>query len=231
MQRDKNVTIKNKTTIFKMKKIAFALLAAAALLATTSCNNVETYAEKMDRENDAIKIFLKKKGIKTISEAQFEQRGFMTNVSDNEYVLINSSGVYMQIERKGCGEPIKDGEVATPVLCRFTETNILTDSLLLDNRLYNYLSALPDKMFVTNTSGTFTASFDTNNSLMYQVYGSASVPSGWLTPLPYINIGRQKSKGDEIAKVNLIVPHSQGQSYATLGVYPCFYTITYERGL
>lgn len=71
-----------------MKKIAFALLAAAALLATTSCNNIETYAEKMDRENDAIKIFLKKKGIKTISEAQFEQRGFTTNVSDLSLIHI-----------------------------------------------------------------------------------------------------------------------------------------------
>ncbi|RRD00309.1 DUF4827 domain-containing protein [Prevotella sp. OH937_COT-195] len=214
-----------------MKKMLFALLTVVAVFTAMSCNDVETYAEKIDRENEAIKLFLKKKGIRTISETQFEQQGFTTNVANNEYVLIKSSGVYMQLERKGCGEEIKDGETATPVLCRFTETNILTDSLLLDNRTNNYLSAIPDKMFVTNTSGTFTASFDTNKSIMYQVYGSASVPSGWLAPMPYIKIGRPKNKEEEIAKVNLIVPHSQGQSYATIGVYPCFYTITYERGI
>ena len=34
----------------------------------------------------------------------------------------------------------------------------------------------------------------------------------------------------EIAKVRLIVPHGEGQSSASSNVYPCFYTITYERG-
>ena len=65
---------------------------------------------------------------------------------------------------------------------------------------------------------------------MSMVYGN-SVPSGWLVPLSYINLGRPQNPTDEIAKVKLIVPHSQGQSYATQSVYPCYYIITYEKGI
>ncbi|MDD7317603.1 MAG: DUF4827 domain-containing protein [Prevotella sp.] len=213
-----------------MKKTLFTLLAVVTLMMTASCNKIETYAEQMEKENDAIKLFIRENKIKVISENVFEQQGFTTDVASNEYVLFNSSGVYMQIVRKGCGELIQNGERAT-ILCRFTEKNILTDSIMLDNRIYHQFSSILDKMVVTNTSGTFTASFDMNSSLMYHAYGSASVPSGWLAPLPYIKIGRQSDKEEEIAQVNLIVPHSQGQSYATAGVYPCFYTITYERGM
>ena len=61
-------------------------------------------------------------------------------------------------------------------------------------------------------------------------YGTTAVPNGWLVPLTYINIGRPSEPGDQIAKVNLIVPHTQGQYYASANVYPCLYNITYERG-
>ena len=86
-----------------------------------------------------------------------------------------------------------------------------------------------DKMTVKNTSGTFTASFISGESLMYTKYSSQAVPSGWLVPLSYINLGRTP-KGEEIAKVRLIVPHTQGQSDASKNVYPCLYEITYALG-
>ena len=213
-----------------MKKTLFALVSLAVLMLSTSCNHTETYAEQIDKENNAIKRFIVDKGIKVISETEFAQKNYTTDVSKNEYVLIRSSGVYIQVVRKGCGEKIKNGET-TGVLCRFTEKNIMTDSTSLNNMTDSYYAAIPEKMTVTNTSGTFTASFDTNSSLMYEAYGSASVPSGWLAPLPYINIGRPINENDEKAKVNLIVPHTQGHNYASSRVYPCFYTITYERGL
>lgn len=75
----------------------------------------------------------------------------------------------MQIVRNGCGEKIKDGETAT-VLCRFTEKNILTDSIQLSNDILQY-NSIVDKMTVTNTSGTFTASFIYGESVMNWVYG------------------------------------------------------------
>ena len=212
-----------------MKKTIFALMSVVVMLLSTSCNHVETYAEQIEKENNAINKFIKDKGIKIISETEFAQKNYTTNVSQNEYVLIKSSGVYMQIVRQGCGEKIKDGETAT-VICRFSETNVMQDVEVLDNAHSYYYVTLPDKMSVKNTSGTFTASFDTSNSLMYQTYGSASVPAGWLAPMSYIKIGRPMDNDDEIAKVNLIVPHTQGHSYASSEVIPFFYKITYQRG-
>jgi hypothetical protein len=63
--------------------------------------------------------------------------------------------------------------------------------------------------------------------MMFSSYG-ASVPSGWLVPFNYINVGRQTNPDDEIAMVKLIVPHTQGQAYASSSVYPCYYVITYQ---
>ena len=55
------------------------------------------------------------------------------------------------------------------------------------------------------------------------------VPNGWIIPLQYVKVGRQTSADSGIAKVRLIVPHSQGQSDATSNVYPCFYELTYQE--
>ena len=145
-------------------------------------------------------------------------------------MYLNNSGCYLQIIRKGCGEKLKDGETAT-ILCRYQEYNLLTDSLQSSNMIGYYISVV-DKMNVTNTSGTFTGTFKAGESLMYTLYGSGSttVPSGWLVPLSYINIGRQDSEDNEIARIRIIVPHTQGHAYATQGVYPCLYDLTYEKG-
>ena len=217
------------------KSILFLLSMLVAFVSVgslTSCDDDETYADQKDREREAINAYIVKNGIKVISEQEFQAKDSVTDVSKNEYVLFENTGVYMQIVRKGCGKKLKNGETST-ILCRFDETNLLTDSLQLSNNNL-YWSAIVDKMTVNNTSGTFTAWFDTSSSLMYTAYGKSygttAVPNGWLVPLTYINIGRPSEPGDQIAKVNLIVPHTQGQYYASANVYPCLYNITYERG-
>ena len=187
------------------------LLALVGAVVFTSCSDSETYADQKKKERSAINSYIAKNGIKVISEDEFFKDS-LTDTTKNEFVLFESSGVYMQIIRKGCGEKIKDGENAT-VLCRFTERNLLTDSLQLSNDIISYAS-LVDKMNVKRNSGTFTASFDASSSVMYSVYGSTSVPSGWLVPLAYIKLGRPASENDQIAKVRIIVPHTQGQQYA-----------------
>ena len=210
-----------------MRKLSMLLLALVGAVVFTSCSDSETYADQKKKERSAINSYIAKNGIKVISEDEFFKDS-LTDTTKNEFVLFESSGVYMQIIRKGCGEKIKDGENAT-VLCRFTERNLLTDSLQLSNDIISYAS-LVDKMNVKRNSGTFTASFDASSSVMYSVYGSTSVPSGWLVPLAYIKLGRPASENDQIAKVRIIVPHTQGQQYAVQGVYPCLYDITYKRG-
>lgn len=211
------------------KKIAcllFAFVGMVAMLA--SCNDSETYADQKKRERSAINSFVKEQGISVISEDQFEQQGYVTDTAKNEFVYLDRSGVYMQIVRQGCGKKIEKGETCT-VLCRYSEYNLLTDSLQSTNMAAYYISVV-DKMSVTNTSGTFTASFIEGESLMYSLYSSTSVPAGWLVPLTYINVGRPASEDEDIARVRLIVPHSQGHSNAASSVYPCYYDITYERG-
>lgn len=213
----------------KMKKIVYLFVALTAIVAAiSSCSDSETYADQKKRERSAINKYITDNNIKVLTEAEFKAQNCTTDTSKHEYVYLDNSGVYMQIIRKGCGKKLQNNETAT-VLCRYKEYNMLTDSLQSTNMIGYYISVV-DKMNVTNTSGTFTATFQKGESLMYSLYGSTSVPSGWLAPFTYINLGRQDSEDNEIAHVRIIVPHTQGHSYATSGVYPCLYDITYQRG-
>ena len=74
-----------------MKKISFLLGILTVVLAFSSCNKTETYADQLDRENEAINAYIVKHGIKVISEEQFEKQGNTTDVSKNQYVLFASS--------------------------------------------------------------------------------------------------------------------------------------------
>jgi hypothetical protein len=114
----------------------------------------------------------------------------------------------------------------------------LTDSVLIrnDQKSSFYLTSIGqyidtsqyvDKMFVTRNGTTITAMFE--SGMMQACHSSTSVPGGWLVPLNYINVGRPEKEDDQIAKVRLIVPHSQGTADASSTVFPCYYEITYER--
>lgn len=211
-----------------MKKLNLIIMTLVAVMALAACNDSVTYADLKKKERNAINRYITSHKIQKITEAEFEKKGFVTDTTKNEYVLFESTGVYMQIVRKGDGEKLKEGETAT-VLCRFKEYNILEgDSALQLTNITQY-SWQVDKMSVKNTSGTFKASFISGESLMYSKYSSKAVPSGWLVPLSYINLGRIP-KGEETALVRLIVPHTQGQSDATKNVYPCLYELSLERG-
>lgn len=227
----------------KTSYLLFTLLLLACIL--NSCNDGETYAEQKEKEYNAIQSFLNrnvcvrdKEGniicdigkITPISEEQFLAQDSTTDLSSNQYVLFSNSGVYMQIIRKGTGEKLERGKTAR-IICRFIEFNILGDSIQLRNDV-NYWHPSPDIIEISNNSGSFTANFDTEISgggAMYLTYGSTSVPSGWLIPFSYIRIGRQDSEDEGIAKVRLIVPHSEGQTSAASNVYPCFYEITFQK--
>ena len=211
------------------------MLLAMVVSLFAACNDYETYSDLKKKERQAISKFLVDSAINVISEKQFEEQGQTTDLKKNQYVLLDKSGVYMQIIRKGCGQQVGSGKTVN-VLCRFSETNILTDSMLIRNDIvgtiymngqYIDVSQYVDKMTVQRNGSTFQASFVSGMMQLY--HGTSSVPSGWLVPLLYINVGRPLQEGDEIAKVKLIVPHSQGTQTASQSVYPAFYVITYQR--
>lgn len=226
---------KIKTTV-----LLFAIACSAGL--TTSCEDEDSYAELRKTEHAQIKNFIKNgttivdketgdvllhvDPITVISEETFYANDSTTNVANNEYVVFNGSGVYMQIVRQGSGKRLEDKENAT-VVCRYTEFNIAADSIQSSNDNSANDEIYRDIMSVTKNYGSITATFLPTGK-MYQIYGT-SVPSGWILPLQFVNLGRYVADAD-IAKVRIIVPSTEGQSDAMSNVYPCFYEITYMRG-
>lgn len=207
-----------------MKRIAYSLLVLAAVMLFASCDDYETYGDKKEKERDAISAFIRDEGIVVINESQFEAQGQTTDTAKNEYVYLAKSGVYMQIVRKGSGSMLEENKQVN-LLCRYTEFNIADRAMQTYNYFISPSTRMPEKMTVTRTGSSYTASFA--SGVMFSTYG-ASVPAGWLIPLQYVKVGRQDSD-EEIAKVKIIVPHTQGQANATSNVYSCFYTITYQR--
>lgn len=220
-----------------MNKIIYTLLFVFVMMGLTSCNDYETYADLKEKEQNAISNFIAREGIRVIDESTFKAQGETTDTAENQFVRMSRTGVYMQIVRKGCGKQLGTKESAS-LLCRFMEKNLLTDSVLVRNdqkgsiyysSLGQYIdpSQYVDKMYVTRNGTTITAMFE--SGMMQNYHSSTSVPGGWLVPLNYINVGRPEKESDEIAKVRLIVPHSQGTADASSSVYPCYYEISYER--
>ncbi len=222
-----------------MKRIIYPLLLVCTLLLTAGCESYETYSDLKEKEQHAINQFISDSGISVIDETTFNAQGQTTDVSKNQFVRFSHNGVYMQIVRKGVGTPIAENTKEI-ILCRFLEKNLETGTIEVRNDINSYVtlsgvgtvdvSQYIDKMKVTRTGSTIQATFI--EGLMYQYHASSTVPSGWLVPLNYVNVDAYAGNvNDEIAKVKLIVPHSQGSSDATASVVPYYYEITYQRAL
>lgn len=204
-----------------MKKTILMLGTFLGLCILVSCNDYETYADQKEKERDAINEFIAFRGINVIEEATFHAQNNTTSTANNQYVYLNNSGVYMQIVREGCGRPLENGE-NTELQIRFYEQSIFDTATVISNNSATYN---PDVMSISRTGSNFTASF--TEGVMYSYY-SASVPAGWLVPFSYIKVDPADATGN-IAKVRLIVPHTQGHSIASSNVRPYFYEITFQR--
>ena len=199
-------------------KFKWLLLPLLALF-FVACDDEVSYSDMKERETRAVKEFIRSEGINVISFNDFIKNESTNDVENNEYVIIDD--VYMQIVRNPKGvegaRQMRDGETLN-VMARFVEYNISEADTILGNV---FDSDNPDYMRVKLDHGSYSATF--TNGYMAITYGSA-VPTGWLTPLPYIYFTRRQS---QTAKVRLIVPHTKGTSTASSYVYPCFYEITF----
>ena len=90
------------------------------MIAFASCKDTETYADKKKKERAAINQYIANHKVNVISEQQFLSQDTTTDTTKNQFVLFNSSGVYMQIVRPGSGEVLGRNASAN-VLLRYTE--------------------------------------------------------------------------------------------------------------
>lgn len=218
MKVEQSIEVLN-ISMLKDKFCKFSLFLLLALF-FASCDDTVTYSEMKEKERDAVNAYIKEKGINIISFEQFVANDSTTDVSKNEYVLVDD--IYVQIvnnpkKKDATAYSIKDGD-NIDLLVRYYEYNIQED----DTISANVYAADPDEMRVTNTSGSFQATF--TSGVMKTVYGG-SVPTGWLVPLRFLTFTRKQSN---LAKVNIIVPHTKGTSNAATYVYPCLYQISYQ---
>lgn len=211
-----------------------------------SCDNGITYAEKKEKEKDAIQSWLTKHDYKIISEEQFLKQDTTTN--RDEFVFLKKDGIYMNIIKRGKGKSIlKDRrytmvsryiEIAlSEVKDSFSAGDTLSGNMNLksfpvlgnpDWSLDQYM-VNPDYYMLTVERGTYQANFK-DISMMAYVYGNSSVPSGWMIPLKYLKPARTLPvlPSEDIARVRIIVPHDLGTIKASQYVYPCLYEITYS---
>lgn len=186
-------------------------------------DDFDEYSKLKEAEREAIDSYIRLHNINVISYEQFIAKDLITDVCNNEYVLVDD--IYMQIvnnpkENDATAYCINDGDNVN-LLVRYCECDVLNGDTLTTN-IY---SAEPDEMRVANHFGSYVATF--MSGVMNSVYGSA-VPAGWLVPLRFLSFTR---KQNNLAKVNIIVPHIKGTSAAASAVCPCFYTITFQSGI
>jgi len=207
-----------------MKKSSVLLVVLMGwLMAFQSCDDSKTYAEMKEDERESIRRFIELNNINVITEKQFQEQDSTTDLSANEYVLFEESGVYMQVVNRGNGELLKDGRYE--ILARFWEM-MINEEGKLDTIATNHYNDHSDEFKLTKNRDSFSASFSTEGGgEMYSTHGSAYVPSGWLLPFNYLKVGRETSAR---SKIKLIVPHSEGTSTASQQVIPCFYELTYQ---
>ena len=190
----------------KLHLIYYIAASVAVLLTAASCKKDMTYAEMKEKERDAISRFISRDvTIRDHDGNELIHVGRINTISEEQF---KAQGETTNVERN---EYVMFGTVQSS-----------NETL--------YYNTTPDIIDIANAYGTFTASFNTSNGggAMYRRYGSTSVPAGWLIPFTYVRLGRQISD-EQIAKVRIIVPHSQGQSDASSNVYPCFYQISFQE--
>ena len=96
-----------------MKKLVFlflSLLAAGGIF--QACDDSKTYAEMLEDEKNAVNKFIKDKGIRIISQDEFEKNDTVTNLDRNEYVAVAD---YRPVTVASDKIKKKDGDLSIPV--------------------------------------------------------------------------------------------------------------------
>ena len=194
-----------------------------------ACDDSKTYAEMLEDEKNAVNKFIKDKGIRIISQDEFEKNDTVTNLDRNEYVAL-SDGVYMQIVDRGSAENKTDTFANNNEICvRYIEEDIMARDTTCFNVFLeewgdaNQLYTNP-AVFRYVAEGSYVyGTFIQMDYYWASYYQSTAVPAGWLLALPFVR---------NYAHVRLIVPSKVGHSSAQQYVNPYYYDIwTFSKAL
>lgn len=172
-----------------MKKLIGGILALLTLVFLfPSCDDTESYADKLKKEKKNISNFLTENKIDLIYE--YPEDG---EFKDNQFFYDKSAGIYIQVVDTGNGKRASNSGVLSVVNVRYSETRELPDTTKYSNSGAGGGAPLE---FIYGLPATYTES--TTSSGYY--FKSASLAY----PLQYV--------GEE-GIVRLLIPFSQGSYY------------------
>lgn len=186
-----------------MKKIISLLFACISLMIVFAACSKDSYADKLDKEDKAIKEFIKQKGFNIVNEYP-ASRVFR----DKEYFKDPSTGVYIHVIDSGRTDKIVKGD---KVFMRFYDTSYVMTS---PDSIYSNDKPNADEyqaMEITyGNSDTYTYSTSAYNYMYYYL------SPGVVRPLDF-NLGDR-------AEVSVLVPFVNGSYYQQYSSYePIFY--------
>lgn len=210
-----------------MKKLVFlflSLLTAGSIF--QACDDSKTYAEMLEDEKNAVNRFIKDKGIRIISQDEFEKNDTVTASKDagdayDEYVSL-SDGVYMQIVDRGVEDKTDTFANNNEICVRYIEEDIMnrdtTSWNVFDEKWADAsMTYANPAVFRYVAQGSYVyGTFIEMDYFWANYYQSTAVPAGWLLALPFVR---------NYAHVRLIVPSKVGHNSAQQYVNPYYYDI------
>lgn len=179
----------------KLFYIIFSVMALSAILA--SCNNGETYAERLEKEKKAIKRFINDNGIITLNSFPAD-----SIFGEKEYYL-HPSGTYIRVIKYGDKSRKATQNPTTDIQMR-ASAHFIGDTLQYSN--FGQSNSANWVPFTFGNTDTYSGSYSqmNNNGREYYKYIFMSVPC--TLSLDYV--------GDQ-GEVSLIVPFVNGSAAQT----------------
>lgn len=172
------------------KSIWLTFIAIATIITFSSCENTETYADKVKNEKKTIKRFLKDNDIEVISTYPIDGK-----FKDNQFFWDESSGIYIHVVDTGNGVRASNVAPYSSVYFRHKESRILPDT----TQFTNISPGVQPLGFIYGQTNTYIASKDETNNDRYLF-----LSPGAAAPLKYVGEG---------GIVKIIIPFNQGSLY------------------
>lgn len=183
-----------------MKKLIGGIVAILILAVLfPSCDDTESYADKLKKEKKNIENFLAENKIELIYEYPEEGK-----FEENQFFYDKSTGIYIQVVDTGNGNRAKSSGTLTEVNVRYGKTRILPDTTI-----YTNIGAYGDQPlnFVYGMTNTY---IDVSSSSNGYYFKSPAL----VAPLKYV--------GEE-GIVKILIPFSQGSYFQQYSAYSPIY--------